>query len=76
MPKEEHKYSAPRTLKTASFSGGTKGLAFEMRQPGSFPWNFLGKNTGVGFAISYSRVSPQPRNQTGISCIDRWILSH
>ena len=37
------------------------------------PWNFPGKDTGVG-CISFSRVSSQPRNQTHISCIGRWIL--
>ena len=39
------------------------------------PWNFLGKNTGV-VAITYSRESSQPRDQTwvSVSCIGRWIL--
>ena len=27
-------------------------------------------------AISYSRGSSQPRDQTHISCISRWVLSH
>ena len=47
-------------------------------QPTRFlcPWNFPGKNTGVG-CISYSRGSSCPRNQTrdsGSSCIGTWIL--
>ena len=32
------------------------------------PWDFPGKNTGVG-TISYSRRSSWPRDQTNISCI-------
>ena len=42
------------------------------------PWNFPGKNTGVGWvAISSSRESFQPRDWTWVSwvsCISRWIL--
>ena len=38
-------------------------------------WDFPGKNTGV-LAISYSSESSQPRDQTHISCISRWILYH
>ena len=34
------------------------------------PWDFPGKNTGV-VAISFSRGSSQPRDQTHVSCISR-----
>ena len=37
------------------------------------PWDFPGKNTGVG---CFSRGSSPPRDQTHISCIGRWILYH
>ena len=43
------------------------------------PWDFPGKNTGVGFAISYSGGSLGPRDQTlvsWVSCIGRRILHH
>ena len=33
------------------------------------PWNSPGQNTGVG-SLSFSRGSSQPRNQTGVSCIE------
>ena len=42
------------------------------------PWDFPGKNTGVG-CFSYSRGSSQPRYQTlhlHVSGTDRWILYH
>ena len=35
---------------------------------------FLGKNTGVGCYISFSRTSFQPRGWTHVSCIGRQIL--
>ena len=38
------------------------------------PWNFPGKNTGV-VAISYSRWSSWPKDQTWVSCIGRWIFT-
>ena len=38
------------------------------------PWEFPGKNTGGGGAISFSRRSSWPRDLTCISCIDRQIL--
>ena len=47
-------------------------------QPGPSPWNFPGKNTGVG-CISFSRGSSQPRDGTHISwvsCLSRQILYH
>ena len=34
----------------------------------SFPWDFLGKDTGVG-AILFSRGSSWPKDQTCTSCI-------
>ena len=37
------------------------------------PWDFPGKNTGVG---CHSRGSSWPRDRTCISCIGRWILYH
>ena len=45
------------------------------------PWDFPGKNTGVGkntavIAISFSRGSSWSRGQTCVSCIGRWILYH
>ena len=39
------------------------------------PWDFPGKNTGVG-CHSFSRGSSQPRAGTQISCIGRQILYH
>ena len=42
--------------------------------PGSSGWDFLGKNTGVGCYISFSRRSSQPRDWTHISCAGRQIL--
>ena len=39
-------------------------------------WNFRNRNTGVGFAISSSRGSSQPKNRTWVSCIGRWVLHH
>ena len=39
------------------------------------PWDFPGKNT-EWVAISSSKGFSQPRNQTRISCIGRWILYH
>ena len=32
------------------------------------PWSSPGKNTGVGFTISFSRGSSQPRDQTQVAC--------
>ena len=37
------------------------------------PWDFPGKDTGVGY-ISFSRVSSWPGDQTHVSCTGRWIL--
>ena len=42
------------------------------------PWDFPGKNTGVGY-IPFSRGSSQPRDRTQvsyISCTGRWVLYH
>ena len=39
------------------------------------PWNFPGKNTGVGFHFLL-QGSEQPRDWTLVSCIGRWILYH
>ena len=42
------------------------------------PWNFPGKNTGLGF-FPYSRRSSRPRDRTHIFClsrIGRWVLYH
>ena len=38
-------------------------------------WDFPGKKTG-GVAISFSRGSSQPRDQTWVSWFGRWILYH
>ena len=38
------------------------------------PWDYPGKDTGW-VAISSSRGSSQPRDQTHVPCIGRWILS-
>ena len=38
------------------------------------PRDFPGKNTGVGCHFLLQRGSSQPRDQTRISCIGRWIL--
>ena len=40
------------------------------------PWNFPNRNTGVGFAISSSRGSSQPKDWTWVSCIGRRILHY
>ena len=34
------------------------------------PWDSPGKNTGVGFAISFSRGSSRPRDRTRVSCTE------
>ena len=40
------------------------------------PWDFLGKNTGVGWvAISFSRRFSWPRNRTCNFCIGRWFFT-
>ena len=39
------------------------------------PWDFPGKNTGVGCHF-FSRGSSQPKDQTHTSSIGRWILYH
>ena len=38
-----------------------------------YPWGFPGKNTGV-VAISFTRGSSRPRDQTQVSCIVRKVL--
>ena len=43
------------------------------------PWDFPGKNIGVGChflfqGIFTTRGSSQPRDQSRISCIDKWVL--
>ena len=43
--------------------------------PGSCPWNFPGKNTGVD-CYSISRQSSLPRDRTSIPCVGWWILYH
>ena len=42
------------------------------------PWDFPGENNRSGFAISFSRESSQPRDQTHVSCIAGgfFTLSH
>ena len=40
-----------------------------------FSMDSPGKNTGV-VAISFSRGSPRPRDQTCVSCTGRWIVYH
>ena len=47
--------------------------------PGSSVHGILQARILEWVAISYSRGSPQPRDQTGVSCvfcIDRWVLQH
>ena len=39
------------------------------------PWDFSGKNTGVG-CHSFSKGSSRPRNQTLVSRTGRWTLCH
>ena len=41
----------------------------------SCPWDFPGGNTRVG-AISSSRGSSRPRDQTWVPCIGSWVLHH
>ena len=69
--------------------GGEKRTRFKVRRPGFkpsllcphglqpsrllSPWDFLGKNTGVG-CHSFSRGSSSPRDRTHVSCIGKWIL--
>ena len=38
------------------------------------PWDSPGMNTGVGCHFLL-QGSSQPRDQTGVSCIDKWILN-
>ena len=40
---------------------------------GSCPWNFPGNNTGMGY---HFLLQGRPRDQTCVSCIGKWILSH
>ena len=40
------------------------------------PWSFPSRNPGVGFAVSSSRGSSQPKDRTYVSCIGRRILYH
>ena len=39
------------------------------------PWNFQGRNTGVGW-VSSSGGSSQPRGRACISCVGSWVLYH
>ena len=45
-------------------------------QPGSSVLGIFQARILEGVAISYSRATSQPRNQTCISCIGRWVLYH
>ena len=40
------------------------------------PWNFSRQEILEQVAIPFSRGSSQPRDQTYVSCIGRWILYH
>ena len=40
------------------------------------PWNFPGKNTGVGCHFLLQGIFPTTLDQTCVSCIGRWILYH
>ena len=43
---------------------------------GSFVYGIFQARIEEQVDISFSRGSPQPRDQTCISCIGRWILYH
>ena len=63
----------------SQFSGNQDSLQpHGLQPPGSFPWDFPGKDNGLG-AISFSRGSFPPRDRTYVSCvpcISRQILYH
>ena len=40
------------------------------------PWNFPGKNTGLGCHFLLQGIFPTTLDQTHVSCIGRWILYH
>ena len=45
-------------------------------QPGSSVLGIFQVRILEGVAISYFRATSQPRDQTCISCISRWVLYH
>ena len=59
----------PRQLDKPSLKGMVMYISFLC------PWDFPGKNTGMG-TISFSRGSSWPRDQIHVSCIGRQVLFH